>query len=435
MPQRARPQRACAPVLARMCKVVWVSRSLSVSAQFSCHGSRFCVSPAPQLALGVEGNLSLYISTQEELARFCEQASTSPVLAVDTEFIRERTYYPRLCLIQLATSPEHIAAVDPFAVDDLAPVAELFQNPAITKVFHACSQDLEVIDGTMGCVPTPIFDTQLAASFLGQRIQLGYGALVEAYTGVRLAKAESLTDWSRRPLDAEQLVYAEDDVRYLPEIYARMVAELVEQDRLAWVLPEMQALLDPSHYRHEPELAYLHLKRASTLTRKQLAVAREACAWRERLAEKRDIPRKWVVSDEVIVELCRRAPSDTGRLRRIRGTEQLSERDAEGLVRAIAKGSACPSSQQPSLMRKARPSAEQESVLDLMYAMLRIISERSGVATQLIATRDDLLSFMLGKADATLASGWRRQLAGEQLRGLLSGECGLTVKDGSVEIL
>ncbi len=377
----------------------------------------------------------VFISTSEELRRFCERAASSSVLAVDTEFLREKTFRPKLCLIQLSTSADNIAAVDPLAIDDLSPIAELFTNPAITKVLHACGQDLEVIDGAMGCVPAPLFDTQLAAAFLGHRMQLGYGSLVEAYTGVHLAKAESLTDWSRRPLDPEQLTYAEDDVRYLPGIYEQMVEELVAKDRLQMVLPEMQALLDPSHYRHEPMDAYKHLKRASTLTRKQLAVAREACAWREKLAFKRDIPRKWVLSDEVLLEVCRRAPADVQRLRRIRGTEQMSERDADNLVHAVYRGSKCPASDLPSLPRRSRPSAEQESVLDLMYAMLRIISDKSGVACQLIATRDDLLDFLSGQNNPALREGWRYQLAGEKLERLLSGDCGLTVKDGHVEIL
>ena len=258
---------------------------------------------------------------------------------------------------------------------------------------------------------------------------------MESYTGVHLAKAESLTDWSRRPLDPEQLVYAEDDVRYLPGIYEQMRSELVDRDRLSMVLPEMQALLDPSHYRHDPMLAYQHLKRVSSLTRRQLAVARETCAWREGLAAKRDIPRKWVLSDEVLVEVCRRAPADEQRLRRIRGTEQLSERDSAALLHAISRGLSCPATNYPSVPRRSRPSGEQESVVDLMYAMLRIISERSGVATQLIATRDELLDFMSGEEGASLSQGWRYELAGRQLEGLLSGSCGLTVKDGRVEIL
>lgn len=391
--------------------------------------------PRPHAHPRGQRGLALFVSTPSQLAAFCERAASSKVLALDTEFLRERTYHPRLCLLQLAISEDDIVAIDPIALRDLSPVAELLCNPAITKVIHACSQDLEVLDVALGCVPSPLFDTQVAAAFLGQRIQLGYGPLVEAYTGVHLAKAESLTDWSRRPLDAEQLRYAEDDVRYLPGIYEQMMARLVEQDRLGWVLPEMQALLEPSHYRHEPSEAFRHLKRASSLTRKQLALARELCAWRERTAASRDIPRKWVLSDEVVVELCRRAPTDDGRLRRVRGTEQLSERDAHAVLHAVGRGLACPNSQLPSVPRRSRPSQEQESVLDLMYAMLRIISERSGVAAQLIATRDDLHDFMLGREGAVLSQGWRYQLAGEPLLGLLSGSCGLTVKDGRVELL
>ena len=376
----------------------------------------------------------MFISTPDELSAFCERAAASRVLAVDTEFLRERTYHPRLCLLQLATA-DSIAAVDPIALTDLSAVAELFRDPSITKVIHACSQDLEVLDGAMGCVPEPLFDTQLAAAFLGHRMQLGYGALVEAYTGVHLAKAESLTDWSRRPLAPEQLDYAEDDVRYLPGIYERMLDELVSADRLSWVLPEMQALTDPSHYRHDPACAYLHLRRSGSLTRRQLAIARSAAAWRERVAAKRDIPRKWVLSDEVMVEVCRRAPTTAERLRRIRGTEQLSERDADALLHAVGQGLACAPADMPSHARRPRPTAEQESVVDLMYAMLRLVSERSGVATQLIATRDDLLDYMNGREGCPLRKGWRAQLVGSQLGRLLSGEAGLTVKDGKVEIL
>ena len=376
----------------------------------------------------------VYIATQGELEDFCCEAAGERVIAVDTEFLREKTYYPKLCLVQVRAG-EKIAAIDPILIGDLAPLARIFEDPEVTKVFHACSQDLEVIQSGMGCTCRSVFDTQLAAAFLGLRQQISYGSLVESYCDVHLAKAESLTDWSRRPLDPEQLTYAEDDVRYLPGIYDQMRAELVERDRLSMVLPEMQSLLDPSHYRHEPMEAYKHLKRVSSLTRKQLAVAQEVCAWRESMAAKRDIPRKWVLADEVVVELCRRAPADEGRLRRIRGTEQLSERDSAALLHAVSRGVARPASQLPSLPKRSRPSGEQESVVDLMYAMLRIISERSGVATQLIATRDELVDFMSGREGASLASGWRYELAGRRLEELLGGSCGLTVKDGRVEIL
>lgn len=376
----------------------------------------------------------MYISDKDALDAFCERASHAKVIAVDTEFLRERTYHPRLCLIQLATAEES-AAIDPLLIDDLSPVVSLLVNPNITKVFHACSQDLEVILDSLNCVPNPVFDTQLAAAFLGQRQQIGYGALVEAYCGVHLPKSESLTDWSRRPLEEDQLRYAEDDVIYLPEIYDRMIAELVRLDRLDWLSPEIDALTDSTRVARDPEEAYLHLRRSGSLTRRQLAVAREVCAWRERTASQRDLPRKWVVSDEVLVETCKRMPRTVERLRTVRGTEQLSARDAEQLVEAVGRGMLCSPDQYPKVSHRDRPSADMESVLDLMYAMLRVISDQSGIAPQLIASRDDLHDLALRRPGARLSSGWRYELAGSTLERLLTGEVGLTVKEGHIEML
>ena len=376
----------------------------------------------------------LYLSSQEDLRAFCERAKASKVLAVDTEFLREKTYFPKLCLVQVSTGDE-IVAIDPILIKDLSPLAELFSDSSVTKVFHACSQDLEVILDGMGVVCAPVFDTQLAASFLGMRQQVSYGSLVEAYCDVRLPKAESLTDWSRRPLDSEQLAYAEDDVRYLPGIYQSMMSKLVSLDRLSWVLPEMEALSDASHLRRNPEDAYLRLRRSGSLTRRQLAIAREVCAWRERAAAERDIPRKWVASDEVMVEVCKRAPAGVDRLRRIRGMEQVSDRDCRALVEAVAKGASCPAEDCPKVTRHLRPSPETEGVIDLMYAVLRLVSEQSGVATQLIATRDDLLEFLQERDGSRLSDGWRWELAGRTLHRLLSGEVGLTVKGGKIELL
>ncbi|MCR8908598.1 ribonuclease D [Thermophilibacter sp. ET337] len=376
----------------------------------------------------------MYLSTQDQLEDFCQKIAGEKIVAVDTEFLRERTYFPKLCLVQVGAGGL-TAAVDPILIEDLSPLARIFEDPTVTKVLHACGQDLEVLLDGMGCVCAPVFDTQLAAAFLGLRQQVSYGSLVESYCGVRLPKAESLTDWSRRPLDAEQLEYAEDDVRYLPGIYERMVAELARLDRLGWVSPEMDALCDPAKIRRDPSEAFLRLRRSGSLTRRQLAVAREVCAWREGVAAERDVPRKWVVSDEVVVEVCKRMPGSLDRLRRIRGTEQLSDRDARGLIDAVARGVACPAEECPRVTKHVRPSAETEGVIDLMYAVLRLVSERSGVATQLIATRDDLLDFLQDRRRSPLSRDWRWELAGETLDRLLSGEVGLTVKAGKIELL
>ena len=376
----------------------------------------------------------MYISTSDELSAFCERIGKERVIAVDTEFLRERTYYPKLCLVQVGTASE-IGAIDPILIKDLSPLASIFAAERVTKVFHACGQDLEVILDGMGVACTSVFDTQVAAAFLGMRQQVSYASLVEAYAGVRLPKAESLTDWSRRPLDPEQLTYAEDDVRYLPAIYESMIEQLVEKDRLSWVQPEIAEVCDPSHMHRDPRMAYLRLKRSSSLTRRQLAIAREVCAWREKTAASHDIPRKWVLSDEVVVEVCKRAPRTRDRLRKIRGTDQLAEKDVRDLLEMVQVGEGVPASECPQQERHSHPSPELESVVDLMIALVRVVSEKSGIATQLIATRDDLVEFAQDRSKSRLASGWRYELAGRQLESLLEGSVGLTVRDGRIELI
>lgn len=376
----------------------------------------------------------MLIQTARELEDFVERASGESVVAVDTEFLRERTFYPKLCLVQVGTATEQVA-IDVLAIQDLGPLKELLTNPAITKVFHACSQDIEILAHRLGAVPGPVFDTQVAAAFLGHRMQMGYGALVEAYCDVRLPKAESLTDWSHRPLDPEQLTYAEDDVRFLPAIYHTMMEELVAADRLSWVLPEIQALVEKSAKERDPDEAYLHVKRVNSLTAHQLAVLRSVAAWRERQAAKRDVPRKWIASDEVLIEVARSAPQTVQRIRRIRGTAQMGEKDVDGLLMAVKKGKECPATRYPVPQRRGRPSVETESVVDLMNAMVRLLAERSAIAAPLLATRDDLHDFVLEKPGARLATGWRAEVAGKPLKALLRGEAGLTVKDGRVELL
>ncbi len=376
----------------------------------------------------------MFLSSDDDVKKFCERARGKRVLAVDTEFLRERTYHPKLCLIQVATHDE-VAAIDALCVGDLSPLADLFEDESITKVFHACDQDLEVILDHMGVLPRPVFDTQLAASFLGHRMQMGYGALVQTFEGVHLAKADGLTDWSKRPLDDEQLQYAEDDVLYLPGIYDKMMDRLVRLDRLSWLEPELEALVQAVVSRRDPNNAYQHLKRSSSLSRKQLSMAREVCAWREGVASKRDLPRKWVMQDEIVVEICRRAPRTTDRLRRIRGLDNLSNRDANDIVQAVRRGADMDPSLYPYVRHRPHSNAELDSVVDLMYSMLRMRSERCGVAVPLIATRQDLASFAMGSKDSPLREGWRHEVVGQRLEQLLAGEVGLTVKDGRIEVL
>ena len=377
----------------------------------------------------------MYISTHEDLAAFCARARGFDAVAIDTEFLRERTFYPKLCLVQLAT-PDECAIVDPLAIHDLAPLAALMTDGSTLKVFHACSQDMEALYHALEVCPGPIFDTQVAAAFLGERMQCSYTALVHAFCGVDLPKSESLTDWSRRPLTPEQIEYAMDDVRWLIQAYGAMVVQLEEQGRMAWVMDEIRPLMRADHYQVDPRQAYKHVKRLSSCTRKQMAVARELAAWRERQAERHDIPRKWVMSDEVLLALCKRAPRTVEDFRRIRGTEQLSEHDVDAALAAIARGARCPKDNLPSAGKKhAAPSPELESVIDLMYALIRIVSERSGVATGLIATRDELAAYIDHPERSRLREGWRFELVGSLIDDLLAGRIGLTVKDRAVELV
>ncbi|WP_072415707.1 ribonuclease D [Collinsella phocaeensis] len=377
----------------------------------------------------------MYISTYEDLQAFCDRASAYAAVAIDTEFLRERTYHPRLCLVQAAT-PDECVVIDPLAIDDLGPLAAFMGNADVLKVFHACSQDMEVLYHALGVLPAPIFDTQVAAAFLGERMQMSYNNLVQAFCGVALPKSESLTDWSHRPLTGKQMEYAVDDVRYLIRAYDVIAARLAEEGRLTWVESELAPLRDLGHYVVDPRLAFKRVKRISSCTRRQLAVARELAAWREQRASSRDIPRKWVMSDEVLMALVKRAPRDAADLKRVRGTEQLSERDVEAVLAAAARGASCPQERLPFIGHARRaPSPETESVCDLMFALLRLVSERTGVATSLIASRDELLSYIDDPASSRLREGWRFELVGTLLDDLLSGNMGLTVKDGAVQIL
>ncbi|MBY4796975.1 ribonuclease D [Collinsella sp. AGMB00827] len=377
----------------------------------------------------------MLISTFPELAKVCERARTHDAVAIDTEFIRENSYHPRLCLVQIGTEEESVL-IDPFAFQDMSPLAELLEDHSTTKVFHACAQDMEVLHHALGVLPAPIFDTQIAAAFLGSRQQISYSSLVHTFCKVVLPKSESLTDWARRPLTERQKAYAIDDVYYLIQAYKKIAKRLAETGRAEWVAAETAPLARLDHYVVDPRRAYLRVKRVSALTRRQQAIARELAAWREYEASRRDIPRKWLMSDEVLVAVAKRAPETFDELKRVRGTNNLSTTAVAELLRAIQRGQVCPSEDLPAQTRSRHTvSPELESVVDLMYALIRLVSERSGVAAQLIASRDDLLAYIEHPDQSPLRDSWRFELVGPMIDDLLAGNMGLTVKDGHLELL
>ncbi len=373
----------------------------------------------------------MYISTKEELNAFIERASNCDVLAIDTEFLREKTYFPKPCLIQFATKDE-IALVDPFKVGKLTVLAPLLENPNITKLFHSGLQDIEILYNETGVVPSPIFDTQLAAALLGHPKQVGYATLVKSICGVSLKKADSFTDWSIRPLSESQLEYAADDVVYLLQMYEPIVNALTEANRLSWLDGEFKDMEDPKRYKADPRTRFLHLKRNAQLNRRQLSAAREVSAWREERAIKYDIPRKWVLTDEQIVEACKRESRTIDDLYMIRGVrEKLPTKDARELVALLIKGLDAPESTWPRLPHSDRNERNVDVEVELMNALLRLRAKENGVAPQVIASSSDLTELARGYyEESELLKGWKKKIVGDELVCLLEGKLALSLDNG-----
>ena len=380
-------------------------------------------------------NSRVYIANQESFEAFLDRARSSSVLAIDTEFLREKTYYAKLCLVQLATDDE-VAIVDPFKIDDLSAMAAVLEDENVMKVFHAAGQDLEIIWHEVGCMPKPLFDTQVAAALLGHTQQIGYGALVHAVCGVQLKKIDSFTDWSRRPLSDSQLDYAVDDVVYLPRMYNRMRSELERLGRLHWLDPEFEEMSSSERFESDERQRYKRLKRVGQLSRRQLACAREVAAWRELTAQKRDVPRKWVITDEQIVEACKREARTIDELFMVRGMrEKLGTRDARTVAALMKSALDAPPSTWPEPDRSGKNEPNVDAPLDLMSALVRLRAKENGVAFPTLASHDDLLRVARGYREGIdLLRGWRRALVGEELLELLDGKLFLSVSGFDLEV-
>jgi len=378
---------------------------------------------------------ALYIDRPAALAGFCARLQKADWLALDTEFIREKTYYPQLCLIQVATA-EEIACIDPLALPELDPLLALLYDPTITKVFHAAYQDLEIFFHLRGAVPGPVFDTQLAATVLGYGEQIGYAALVKAVLGVELDKSQTRTDWSRRPLDEAQLAYAADDVRYLCQVYQRQQAELDRLQRLDWLTEDFRALSDPRQYAMPAEDLWQRIRGHQQLRGLQLAVLRALSSWREEQAIAANRPRRWIAGDEVLLELARQLPKNLEGMQRIRGLEAaLLRRHGQTLLELITRTLTEPAERWPHLPASRRLSQAQESLVDAMLAVVRLRGAQQGVSPQTLANRQDLERLLGGAEDVPLLHGWRAAVAGREVAALLRGERRLEVRAGELRIV
>ncbi len=376
----------------------------------------------------------MYISTQNELLEFIERAKQSEILAIDTEFLREKTYFPQLCLLQMATEEEDVI-VDPLTVGPLDTLTELLLDPGITKLFHAGSQDIEIIYHELGCIPTPLFDTQIAAALLGHTLQIGYGSLVSSVCGVTLKKGDSFTDWTRRPLSKSQLAYAADDVIYLPKLYRKMYAKLEKLGRLSWLDADFAALAEEERYKNNPQERYRKLKRVNQLSRKQLSAAREVAAWREEAAMQRNVPRKWLISDEQIVESCRREPQSIDQLFMVRGiSEKLNTSDARAVLEAIKTGLNKPQETWPILPSKGRNEANVDVEVDALSTIARLRAKENDIAFQALVSMSDLTGVARGYTDCDVLKGWRFEIVGKDLLAFMEGKLELHIENGVLTV-
>jgi ribonuclease D len=378
------------------------------------------------------------ITDTAALEALCERLAKADFVTVDTEFMRETTYWAKLCLVQVA-GPDEAYCIDPLADGiNLKPLYDLLANPAVLKVFHAGRQDLEIFYTATTTVPTPVFDSQIAAMVCGFGDQVGYETLVAKLAGANLDKSQRFTDWSQRPLSDRQIKYALGDVTYLRKVYAELSRMLDTSGRRAWLEEEVSTLTDPATYRVDPRDAWQRI-RARTRSRRLLCVLRELAAWRELTAQSMNMPRQRVAKDDALLELAANMPVTVDDIKRTRLAKPLaSGKYVEGVLAAVAKGRGLPESECPVVERdNGWEAAASRGVVELLKLLLKARSETHHVAQRLIATSDDVEAIALSDtADVPALHGWRRELFGEDALKLKHGKLaiGLSADGKNVEI-
>ena len=377
-----------------------------------------------------------YIDTPGQLATLCEQIKKEPWLALDTEFLREKTYYPKFCLLQIAT-PEWVACIDPIALPQLESLFEAIYNPAIVKVFHSCRQDLEIFFQWTGKLPSPIFDTQVAAPLLGFQDNPGYAMLVSSLLSVNLNKAHTRADWSKRPLTEAELEYAADDVIYLCQIYQIMVQKLTALGRIDWLKNDFAELTNPALYKVDPETAWFKIKGKNKLTGKQLSIIQTLAQWREKIAQAEDRPKSWLLRDELLFDLAKLQPETVQELANVRGINERSvNRYGKELCQLITAAKNRPPMPLHEKDRSAKKTQQEEAILDILTALVRVRAEENALNPTILASRKDLEELLSnGDDECPLLHGWRYTMAGKELVGLLKGELLLGIDSDKLAII
>jgi ribonuclease D len=376
-----------------------------------------------------------YIDTPEQVAALCERIKKEPWLALDTEFLREKTYYPKFCLLQIAT-PEWVACIDPLALPDLDNLFEAIYSPSIVKVFHSCRQDLEIFYQLTGKLPEPIFDTQVAAPLLGFQDNPGYAMLVSSLLSINLNKAHTRADWSKRPLTDAQIEYAADDVIYLCQIYQLITQKLAELGRYDWLKHDFAELSNPALYEVRPEKAWLKIKGKNKLTAKQLSYVQVLAEWREKTAQTEDRPKSWLLRDELLFDLAKLQPETLPELANVRGlNERIVHRYGKELCQLINSAKNSTPIPLQEKYQSAKKTPQQEAILDILTALVRIRAEENALNPTILASRKDLEGLLFNEdEECSLLHGWRFSMVGKELVGLLKGELLLGIESEKLVI-
>ena len=372
-----------------------------------------------------------YIDKPEQLTDLCNRIKQEPWIALDTEFLREKTYYPVFCLLQIAT-PEWVVCVDPIALSDLSELFEVINNPDIIKVLHSCRQDMEIFYQETGKVTAPVFDTQIAAPLLGFQENPGYAMLVSSFLNVNLSKTHTRADWTIRPLSEAQIQYAADDVIYLCKIYQTICQKLEALGRLDWLEKDFELLKNSELYQVSPVNAWKKIKGRNRLTGKQLSIVQALCEWREQTAQSENRPKNWLIRDDLLLELAKFQPETENDLSKIRSmNERTVRRYGKVICRLISEAK-----QRPPIpvdnKKAAKKRPKQEAVLDVLTAVVRMRADENSLNPMILASRKDLEKLLSDEQESSLLLGWRYSMVGKELQGLLKGQYALTLNTENV---
>ncbi|OED39773.1 ribonuclease D [Chromatiales bacterium (ex Bugula neritina AB1)] len=375
-----------------------------------------------------------YIDTAADLDAYAASLAGCSWMAIDTEFLRERTYRPELCLLQIAAAGR-ITCIDPLALDNIEPLLDVIYDPSVIKVLHAASQDLEIFYWLRGEVPSNLFDTQIAAPLLGHQEQIGYGTLVKEILGVDLEKSHSRADWTRRPLPKKQLDYAADDVIYLSKMYPIMRKKLHSLDRLQWLDQEWLDLTNVDLYLKPAEHMWKKLRQVDKLKGPRLAVAQQLAQWRELTARESNLPRSWLLKDDVLLDLAKQMPESEAELKYIRSLSDSTKRQhGAAMIDIISRAAKTTPEKMIIPAKKAKLTIRQDAALDVLTAVAKSYAEELQINSAVLAPRKSLEDLIRGNRDTKILKGWREPLIGRQICSLIDGEGTIHFADGQLQI-